>query len=311
MTEAAHADTSQPPRRGGIEWGNLDWKVIAALGILHLGAVPAVFPALFTWSGLALFFLLLWISGGLGVTLGFHRLLTHRSFRTRRWLEYALTLCGCLAWQGAPANWVGVHRLHHKHADSEHDPHSPQHGFTWSHILWTLHKRIEGIRGVDAARDLMRDPPMRWINRYYWYPQLVLIAVLLGLGWAIGGPWLGLSWIVWGVALRTVVVFHSTWFVNSASHTWGYQNYPGTGEHSTNLWWVALLSFGEGWHNNHHKHPRSAAHGLRWYEFDPTYRTIQLLGRLGLAWDIKTPEPEQLPDAGPTEARGHPHARSG
>lgn len=296
MTHTHPADAGHP-RRGGIEWNNLDWKVMIALGVLHLGAIAAVFPWTFSWSGVALFFLLIWVSGGLGVTLGFHRLLTHRSFRTPKWFEYFLTLCGCLAWQGAPANWVGVHRLHHKHADSEHDPHSPGHGFTWSHILWTLHSRIEGIRGVDAARDLMRDRPMRWINRLYWLPQFVLAGVLFGVGWLIGGPSLGVSWVVWGVALRTVVVFHSTWFVNSAAHTWGYQNYENTGERSTNLWWVALLSFGEGWHNNHHAHPRSAAHGLRRLELDPTWWTIKALSKVGLAWDIHLPPAEKLPGA--------------
>ncbi|MEX0653187.1 MAG: fatty acid desaturase [Phycisphaeraceae bacterium] len=294
--------TTAPPRRGGIEWRNLDWKVITAMAVLHVAALAAALPWLFSWSGLALFFVLLWVSGGLGVTLGFHRLLTHRSFRTPKWLEYTLSVCGCLAWQGAPANWVGVHRLHHKHADSDHDPHSPKHGFTWAHILWTLHERVEGIRGVDAARDLMRDRGMRWINRYYWFPQFVLAALLFGLGWIIGGPWLGLSWIVWGVALRTVVVFHSTWFVNSAAHTWGYQNYPDTGEHSTNLWWVALLSFGEGWHNNHHAHPRSAAHGLRRFELDPTWWTIKALSWVGLAYDIHRPAPDKMPGAQSAQA---------
>jgi len=258
-------------------------------------ALGAVLPWTFSWSGLAIMAVLTWISGGLGITLCFHRLLTHRAFRTPRWFEYLLTVCGCLAWQGGPVQWVGVHRLHHKHADSHHDPHSPDHGFTWSHITWTLHRKIEGISGPDAARDLMRDRGLRLINRLYLLPQLVLIAVLFGVGWLVAGPWLGVSWVVWGVALRTVLVYHATWFVNSASHTWGYQNYDTTGEKSTNLWWVALLSFGEGWHNNHHAHPRSAAHGLRWFELDPTWWTIRLLACIGLARDIKLPEPHERP----------------
>ena len=266
--------------------------------VLHAIALATVLPWFFTWSGVGVMALMIWVSGGLGITLGFHRLLTHRSFKTPRWLEYTLTVCGCLAWQGAPANWVGVHRLHHKFADADEDPHSPRHGFTWSHILWTLHKRIEGIRGVDAARDLMRDRPMRWINRFYFLPQFLLAGLLLGLGWAVGGPWTAASWIVWGIALRTVVVFHSTWFVNSASHTWGYRNYPDTKEHSTNLWWVALASFGEGWHNNHHKFPRSARHGLRRFELDPTWWTILALERMGLAWDVQRPPAEKMPSAG-------------
>lgn len=281
--------------RGGIDWQNLNWRVISAIALMHVIAMAAVLPAMFTWSGVAILLLLTWVSGGLGITLGYHRLLTHRSFKTPKWLEYFLTLCGCLAWQGGPIEWVGVHRLHHKHADTDHDPHSPQHGFTWSHILWTLHRNVEGIHGPDAAKDLQRDPVHRWLERLFWLPQLVLAAILFLLGWMAGGVALGVSWIVWGVALRTVLVFHGTWFVNSAAHTWGYQNYRNTGEHSTNLWWVALVSFGEGWHNNHHAFPRSAAHGLRWFELDPTYWTIRMLVWVGLARDVYLPSPQQMP----------------
>lgn len=283
------------PERGGIRLRNLNWTVIGGIGAMHAVAALALVPGLFSWSGLALLLALIWISGGLGITLCYHRLLTHRAFKTPTWFEYVLTTLGCLAWQGGPMTWVGVHRLHHKHADTDHDPHSPRHGFTWSHILWMLHREIEGIRGEDAAKDLKRRPGMRWMDRLHWLPQLLIAAGLFGLGWAIGGWLLGLSWIVWGVAVRTVVVFHATWFVNSASHTWGYQNYTETNDDSTNLWWVALLSFGEGWHNNHHRHPRSAAHGLRRFELDPTWWTIQGLARLGLAYDIHYPPAEKLP----------------
>ena len=291
------SSSSTAPRRGGIEWRNLNWGVIAAIGSLHVLAVFALLPWFFSWTGLLVFFVMVWVSGGIGVTLCYHRLLTHRSFKTPKWFEYLLTLCGCLAWQGGPIDWVGTHRLHHKHADSDHDPHSPNHGFTWSHILWTLHKRIEGIRGAEAAKDLQRDAVMRWIDRLFWLPQFLLAGALFAGGWMIEDVWLGASWVIWGVALRTVLVFHGTWFVNSAAHTWGYQNYETTGERSTNLWWVALVSFGEGWHNNHHKHPRSAAHGLRWFEFDMTWWTIRVLSWLGLAWDVHRPEPDEMPHA--------------
>ena len=291
--------TDRPHRggshRGGLNWSNLNWSVVGAILAIHLIAILALVPGLFTWTGLIIFLVLIWVSGGVGIGLCYHRLLTHRSFRTHKWLEYLTTLCGCLAWQGGPITWVGVHRLHHRHADGDHDPHSPQHGFTWSHILWVLHRKIEGVRGEDAAKDLLRDRVMRWIDRLHWLPQVVVAAALFGAGWAIGDAMLGLSWVVWGVALRTVVLFHGTWFVNSAAHTWGYQNYPGTGEHSTNLWWVAIWSFGEGWHNNHHAHPRSARHGLRWFELDPTWWLIRLLSWLGLAWDLHQPAPAQMP----------------
>ncbi|MFW6032070.1 MAG: acyl-CoA desaturase [Phycisphaeraceae bacterium] len=274
----------------------LNWPIVSFMIGIHLLAGLVFWPATFSWSGLVLMLVLFWVTTGLGIGLCFHRLLTHRSYRVPRWLEYLLTICGCLALQGRPTEWVGMHRLHHKHSDTEHDPHSPQHGFTWAHMLWILYRHVGGVSGRDAAKDLLRDPVMRWIDRLFWLPQVLLAGGLFAAGWAIGGWTLGLSWVVWGVALRTVLVFHATWFVNSASHTWGYQNYPHTGEHSTNLWWVAIFSFGEGWHNNHHAHPRSAAHGLRWFEPDPTWWTIRLLQFLGLARDVKTPDPEDLPE---------------
>ncbi len=286
------ADQSAP-HRGGIDFKNLDWNVILAIGALHVIGLLAVLPALFTWSGLIIAGVLYWVTLALGIGLCYHRLLTHRSFRTPRWFEYFLTMCGCISWQGSPIHWVGTHRLHHRHSDDDHDPHSPEHGFTWAHILWMLHKNIEGISGREAAKDLEKDPGMRLLDKYYWVPQIVLAAILFVVGWMVGDVLTGVSWVVWGIAVRTVAVFHSTWFVNSASHTWGYQNFE-TGERSTNLWWVALLTWGEGWHNNHHAHPRSAAHGLRWFEFDLTYWTIKTLSWVGLARGVVRPTEEQL-----------------
>ncbi|MEO0964425.1 MAG: fatty acid desaturase [Planctomycetota bacterium] len=271
--------------------------MIAAIAGIHVVALLAVLPVFFSWSGLALFVGLGWLTIGLGIGLCYHRLLTHRSFKTPKWLEYALTVIACLNWQGGPLSWIGTHRLHHKHSDHDHDPHSPQHGFTWSHITWALHRRIDGIDGKSAAKDLARDPIMKKLDDWHGLPNVLLAIVLFAIGTLIGGWWLGASWVVWGVALRTVVVFHATWFVNSASHTWGYQNYEDTGDHSTNLGWVALLTLGEGWHNNHHAHPRSAAHGLRWWEVDLTYWTIKAMSWVGLAWDLKHVEPEQMPQA--------------
>ncbi len=274
----------------------LDWPVVLGITAMHIGAIGAFFPSMFTWTGLVVFLVMVWVTGNLGITLCYHRLLTHRSFKTPKWFEYFLTICGCLAWQGGPVQWVGVHRIHHKHSDEHEDPHTPRHGFTWAHILWCMKKEADGQRGVDAAKDLLRDPGQRLLNRFFWVPQFVLIG-LLYFGGELASNYVsasGLSWVIWGVFLRTIVVYHGTWFVNSAAHTWGYRNYE-TEDGSTNLWWVALISFGEGWHNNHHAHQRSAAHGLRWYEFDLTYWQIRFLGLIGLARDIVLPKPEQLP----------------
>jgi len=297
MAQAQVSTTAAPPERGQVRLRNLSWSVVVGLGGMHLVAALAVWPALFSWSGLVLMLFFIWITGGLGVTLCYHRLLTHRSFKTPKWFEYVLTTFACLAWQGGPLNWVGIHRLHHKLADSDHDPHSPRHGFTWSHILWMLQRKIDGIHGPDAAKDLQRRASMRWFDRLFWVPQLVLAVMLFALGWAIDGPWLGASWIVWAVGVRTIIVFHTTWFVNSASHTWGYQNFTETDDDSTNLWWVALLSFGEGWHNNHHRYPRSAHHGLKKFELDPMWWTIKALSWIGLAREIHTVPEDKMPTA--------------
>lgn len=270
----------------------LDWPVVIGIAAVHLLCLLA--PFTFSWSGLVVACVLVWLTGAIGITLCYHRLLTHRSFRTPKWFEYLLTSLGCMACQGGPIQWVGTHRIHHRHSDDPNDPHSPRHGFTWAHVLWCLHKNQGGLpwTAACAARDLARDPGIRLLNRFYIVPQIVSVVLCyLGGQWAsayLGWQTSGLSWVVWGVGVRTVFVYHATWFVNSASHTWGYRNYN-TSDNSTNLWWVALLAFGEGWHNNHHGEQRAAAHGRRWFELDMTYWTIRLLGVMGLARDIVRP----------------------
>jgi len=292
---------------------NWDWTVVTAIGTCHVLTIYAFTePQYFTWSGLALFAVFALLTGCIGITLCFHRLLTHRSFKTPKWFEYVLTTCGCLAWQGGPMQWVGVHRIHHAESDKELDPHSPKHGFTWAHMLWCMLKNpVNHLSAMDATKDMAKDPFTRKMNDLFFIPQVILIGALFGLGWWAGGVNLAVSWILWGVAVRTVFVYHVTWFVNSASHTWGYRNYE-TDDHSTNLWWVGILSFGEGWHNNHHAMQSSARHGLRWYEVDLTYAIIVMLSKVGLAKDIKVPSPEQMPTqplkAGPVKINSRSQA---
>lgn len=266
---------------------NLDPTATIAIGLLHVACIAA--PFFFTWSGLVVAVIAWWICGGLGICLCYHRLLTHRSFKTPKVVEYLLSIIGTFNWQGGPIKWVGEHRIHHKHSDHEGDPHSPHHGFNWSHVLWTVTKTPEGYEPRDAAKDLQRDPIMAMIDKYHYIWQFIIAGALLGAGWAWGGWTVGVSWVIWGVAVRTVFTYHTTWFVNSASHTWGYRNY-GTDDDSRNNWWVALLAFGEGWHNNHHAQQRSAAHGHKWYEFDLTYLTIKAMSWVGLARDIVPPK---------------------
>ena len=284
----------EPPAvRRGLSPARLNWSVVIGISAVHAGAVFAPFH--FSWSGLAVASLLVWITGGLGITLCYHRLLAHRSFKTPKWFECVLATLGCCAWQGGPCQWIGTHRIHHRHSDEEEDPHTPRHGFTWAHMLWCLHKDPEGRSARDAAKDLWRDPALRLIDRFFWVPQLLLIPLTYAGGEAaaaLGLSTSGLSWVLWGVCVRTVFVYHGTWFVNSASHTWGYRNFE-TPDNSRNLWWLALISFGEGWHNNHHAHQRSAAHGLRWFELDLTYLTIRLLERVGLASEVVLPSPPE------------------
>jgi fatty-acid desaturase len=265
----------------GINWSSIFWS-----SMIHVGVVLA--PFTFTWSGLAVC-CVLYVLAGFGVTLGYHRLLTHRSFQTPRWVEYVLALLGSLANQGGPLQWVAVHRQHHQHSDTEGDPHSPLDGMWWAHVLWwmphipTFHDPAYYERYVP---DLARSRYYQFLQRWQLVPPIALAGLLFALGQAWGG--VGLSWLVWGIFVRTTLVFHATWLVNSATHRWGYRNYN-TRDRSTNLWWVALVSLGEGWHNNHHAFPRSARHGLRWWELDVTYVMIRLLSFVALARQIHVP----------------------
>ncbi len=255
---------------------------------IHAGALAA--PFFFSWSGVAVG-VALYVATGIGVTVGYHRLLTHRSFQTPRLVEYALTILGGLANQGGPLSWVAVHRVHHRHSDAEGDPHSPRDGLWWAHLLWWwphLPALDDPARYERYVPELAHDRVHRLLQRYHIVLPLALAGSLFLLGEAWAG--VGLSWVLWGIFVRTALLYHATWLVNSATHLWGYRSYA-TRDQSTNLWWVALLSFGEGWHNNHHAFPRSARHGLRWWELDLGYWTIRLLSLARLARRVRVPSP--------------------
>ncbi len=251
----------------------------------HILALGAFFT--FSWPALILCLVLHWVTGGLGVTLGYHRLLTHRSFQVPKIFEYFLALMASLACQGGPITWVATHRLHHEKSDEEGDPHTPLEGFFWAHMGWCLRDN-QMEKSEELARyapDLVKDPVYVFLNRTH-----ILWTALLAAGLYAWGGW---SFVVWGIFVRMVLVYHSTWLVNSAAHVWGYRTYKTT-DRSTNLWWVALFSYGEGWHNNHHAFQHSARHGLKWWELDATYFMIQCLEFLGLAKAIKVPSEHLL-----------------
>lgn len=265
-----------------------EWTNRLGLSAIHLGALAAFVPGLFHWSGPVVAAALLWITGGLGITLCYHRTLTHRGLRLRKPLEYILAVFGSLALQGDPIRWVATHRKHHAHSDREGDPHGRQVGFRWAHIRW-LYERNEAM---PSEEELRRFAPDLYANRFYRALQYLHVPMQVALGlalFAIGG-W---AWLIWGVFVRLVVSYHATWLVNSAAHSLGYRTYR-TSDLSTNCWWVALISWGEGWHNNHHAFPYSARHGLRWFEIDPTWWSVKVLALLRLADRIKIPPRKAL-----------------
>ncbi|MCA1616532.1 MAG: fatty acid desaturase, partial [Acidobacteria bacterium] len=240
--------------------GSINWTTAITMVIFHAGAVAALF--MLTWQAVAVSVVLAWVAGSPGIGMGFHRLLTHRGYKTPKFMEYLMTILGTLTLEGGQIDWVVTHRIHHAHTDAPGDPHTPRDGGWWAHMGWILrgtaqqHPKEVMMR---YAPDLMRDRVHVLINDYYWIPQVVLGA---GLFWF--GGW---SMLMCGIFLRVVVGLHATWFVNSATHMWGTRRFD-SADDSRNSWWVALLTWGEGWHNNHHAHPRAARHGLTWYEID-------------------------------------------
>jgi fatty-acid desaturase len=290
--ESGHASISSKiarsmPMLGRASQGDtINWKTIIALIALHAGAVAALF--FFSWSAIAVSVLLYFLSINVGIGMCYHRLLTHRGYTVPKWIEYAMTICATLSLEGGPMFWVGTHRVHHQHSDHEGDPHTPNEGGWWAHIGWILCGMSMNAETATMARyapDLAKDKFHLWVSKYHWLPNLIVLVALYAIG--------GWSWFLWGGGMRVVLGLHSTWLVNSATHLWGSRRFE-TKDGSRNNWWVALLTGGEGWHNNHHAHPVAARHGLKWYEFDPNYYGIWMLKKLGLAKNIKLAQYDPL-----------------
>ena len=303
MATVAKPDNRYQPQRlpypASVQRRRLIWPYFGAFLFYHLMAFAAFIPWLFNWGSVAVAVVGFYVFGTLGINLCYHRLLTHSSLKTPKWLEHFFAILGVCCLQDTPARWVAVHRRHHQHSDEQPDPHSPLVSFFWGHMDWLV-RHNDDLERLDLyeryVKDILRDKfylklernlMWVWINLAQW---LLFYAVGFAIGWAMGETWidgvqLGLSLLVWGVFVRTVCVWHITWSVNSISHLWGYRNYD-TDENSRNNVFVGIVSNGEGWHNNHHAQPRAASHGHKWWEIDVTWISIWALQKLGLAWDV-------------------------
>jgi sn-1 stearoyl-lipid 9-desaturase len=272
----------------------INWVTAGFMLLFHLGAIAALF--FFTWKAFFVAIFLWWVVASPGIGMCYHRLLTHRGYHTPKWVEYCMTVCSTLALEGGPIFWVATHRIHHQHSDKEGDPHSPVDGTWWAHMGWILMGKSMHHDTTTLARyvpDLAKDKFHVWITKYHYVPIIALAAILFAIG--------GWPFLLWGIFARTVVGLHATWMVNSVTHMWGSRRFK-THDLSTNNLFVALLTWGEGWHNNHHAHPTSARHGLRWYEVDVNWYGIWALEKLGLAKKIllakvNTKLPEDEPKA--------------
>jgi stearoyl-CoA desaturase (delta-9 desaturase) len=247
--------------------------------VMHL-SVLLVFVVRVSWPLVAL------AVGGYGVrmwavTAGYHRYFAHRTYKTSRAFQLVLAILGATSMQNGPIWWASIHRRHHKFSDGPGDPHSPlHHGFWYAHMGWVFDRTKPRPHDVSNVADLTRYPELRWIDRHDWVPLGAYAAVCFAVG--------GVPGLVWGFVVSTLAVFHATMLINSLAHVWGSRRFA-TGDRSRNNGWLALLTFGEGWHNNHHHYMSSARQGFFWWELDLSYYVIRVLERLSLVWGVREP----------------------
>jgi len=300
MSAAVSTDTL--PQRDDVEHvlnetrDRIATGIVTAVPVLALGLVVwQVWGDFLRWSDVVVF-AIMYMATGLGITVGFHRYFTHRSFKTSKPVRAVLAVLGSAAIEGPVISWVADHRKHHTFADQEGDPHSPHvdHGVGWrgafkgllhAHVGWLFIHTQRGLRRR-YARDLVDDPVVSFVDRKFFVWAVGGLLLAFALGWAIGGSlYAGLTGLLWGGAVRMLVVHHVTFSINSLCHFFGRRRFD-TDDESRNLLWLAPFSFGESWHNNHHAFPTSAEHGLRKWELDPSALLIRALEKVGLVWDV-------------------------
>ncbi len=275
-------DKSRPARVGD---RSVDWIGILPFIALHLACIAPVWVG---WSATALIVALVsYLLRAFAITAFFHRGMAHKAFHTSRTVQFVFAFLATAATQRGPLWWVSHHRRHHAGADTDRDPHSPRHGFWWSHLGWFL-RRGAFATSEERVPDLNRLPELRWLNRFDPVAPLLYAAGLYGIGEALPAE-LGTSgWqlVAWGYVIATVALMHATFMVNSLAHRHGRRPFA-TNDDSRNIWWLAIITFGEGWHNNHHRYAGSARLGLRWWQLDLGWLGLRLLQYLGLIRDLK------------------------
>ena len=305
-----HAPVALPT---GVTIDRFNWGNVGAFVVTHAAALLVFLPWFFSWAGVAALAGGVILFGAIPIGMGYHRLLTHRSFRTPLWFEHGVATLAMCTLQETPARWVAWHRMHHLHSDHDEDPHSPRVSVFWSHMNWLIHDTRSVAQQCDIydrfARDVLKDRYYMWLEKIphatavFWVAHALVYLLVSGLvaaavyGFDARAWQLTWSLFVWGVLARTVWVWHITWMNNSLTHLFGYRNYE-TDEDSRNNWLVAMCTLGEGWHNNHHADQRSASVWVRWWEVDLIYGLIRILALVGLADEVVPRREAQQPPVG-------------
>ena len=266
----------------------IDWLRILPFIGLHLACLAVIWAGVSTAAVIA--FLFSYLIRMFAITAFYHRYFSHRAFKTSRTLQFVFALIGAASTQRGPLWWAAHHRQHHRCADQDSDPHAPHHGFLWSHMGWFL-SREHFATDYERIPDLAKYPELRWLDRYALLVPVAYATLWFVLGVVLSrvAPGLetsGWQMLIWGYFISTVVLIHATLTINSLAHIWGKRRYA-TRDDSRNNFWLALLTLGEGWHNNHHHYPGSARQGFYWWEIDLSFYALKVMSWFGLVWDIK------------------------